>query len=230
MPLAEGNVTMHKPASIFAAASFAAASLLSSVALAQDAEPTPAPPPAPMLAPVPVAPVAPTPTMISQPAPRPFPDRHGFTIGFAFGPGYLGWDGEEVEGDVTSGVSLRLGAAVTPNVLVQGTLEAVRTSEGDVAAQLSFMGVSATGYLNPRVYLIGGLGIARMTLELPDPDFPSTTDTYGSDREAGLLLGAGVELYQSVSFGLSLEARTILASFDGDSANGTSIQLGFQWW
>ena len=54
-----------------------------------------------------------------------------------------------------------------------------------------------------------------------------------SDMTGALLLGAGVELFQSSHFAFSLEARTLIASFD-DVDEGTTVAtnvlFGLQWW
>ena len=202
---------MNKPASLLAIASFAAASLVSSAAFAQDYE-------------TPPAGVGQPPSVTAQA--RPFPDRQGVTGGFSLGAGHLETDSGEVDIGTTIGLSLRIGAAVTQSFLLQANLEAVRSADDEtkVGAPLSFMGVSAVGYLHPRFYLIGGLGMARATVDVDGET------VFASERAPGIRLGAGVEVYQSTNFGLSLEARFIAASFEEETDSGSSLQLGFQWW
>lgn len=192
------------------------------------AQAAPAPAPAPVYAPPPPPPYA---QQIAMQAP-PFPDREGFTIGFAVGAGHMSLEDTEIDPDTTVGLSFRLGAAVTPNFLLQGDIESTRADFDERGAlQLNFFGVSATGYLAPRFYLVGGIGMAQ--LDVLDRDNESTGHT---DDEVALLLGLGVEAYQSAHFALSIEARAIGASFsDGDSSGeshtvtGANLLLGFQW-
>jgi hypothetical protein len=188
-----------------------------------------APAPAPAYAPA--YQQQPTFTPVTQVA-RPFPDREGFTIGFALGAGNLKIGETDVDPESNVGFSLRLGGAITPSFLIQADVEATRADFGkDGALQLNFFGVSATGYLHPRVYLVGGLGAASLSAVDKDNDVTDRTD-----NALGVLLGIGVEAYQSSGFGLSIELRGVAASFDDIIINGESttvtggnILLGFQW-
>jgi hypothetical protein len=161
---------------------------------------------------------------------RPFPDRDGFTIGFAVGAGSLKIGDENIDPDTSVGLSFRLGGAITPNFLLQADIEATRADFGEGGAlQLNFFGVSATGYVHPRVYLVGGLGAASLSA-LDRNNEP----VWETDDSLAVLLGVGVEAYQSSSFGLSIELRGIAASFDGSSGDsetvsGGNVLLGFQW-
>jgi hypothetical protein len=156
---------------------------------------------------------------------RPVPDRNGFTIGFGLGPGGLSIEDTDVDADTTVGISFRLGAAITPSFLLQADLEATRASfSDDSALQLNFFGVSATGYVANRVYLTGGLGVAE--LDVVDRHNETVAET---DDELGVLLGIGVEAYQSQSFALSIELRGIGASFNDHAVSGANLLLGFQW-
>src|SRR6185436_15244946 len=155
----------------------------------------------------------------------PFPNREGFTIGFALGHGSLSFDDKEIDGDTNVGISLRMGAALTPNFLLQASLESTRASfDDDSAAQLNFFGVTATGYLHPRFYLVGGLGVSSM--EILDKNNDPIAET---DDELGVLVGLGVEAYQSSGFAVSIELRGIAASFDDKTASGGNVLIGFQW-
>jgi hypothetical protein len=207
-------ITMNKVALLALAAS---ATLYSTDAFAQGYAPVPAPAPAPNS-------FAPAPWQPPPPA-RPFPDRQGFTIGFSIGPGWLNVDDEEIDIGTTSALSFRLGGAITPNILIQGNLEGVGSSDADsdTSVTLAFLGASVTGYLHPRVYLVGGLGLASVGVERGG-------NSAESEDVLGLLAGVGVEVYQSNNFGLSLEARTLTASIDDSRFTGHSLQLGFQWW
>jgi Outer membrane protein beta-barrel domain len=243
MARAQAGDTMRNR-SIFAAACLTSLSLVSSIASADDeapppapapeaapaaeAAPAPAPAPAPEAAPAPVAQYAPA---AAPAAPetvevtRPFPNREGFTIGFAVGAGTLSLDGNDVEPDTTVGMSFRLGAAINPNLLLQADLEGTRaTYSDDSALDLDFFGVSATAYLHPRFYLVGGLGVAKLIA------VDSNDNEIGhSSSEFGALFGLGVEAYQSSGFGLSIELRAIASSFNDHTASGANLLLGFQW-
>ncbi len=226
--------------SIFAALSLASLSLLPLNALADESEPTPAPAPsrepeptpvadaedappayAPAAAPAPYAPAYAAPTEVV----RPFPDREGFTIGFGVGVGSLSIQDAKIEPDSTVGISFRLGGAITPNFLLQADLEATRaTFKNNAALQLNFFGVSATGYVHPRFYLTGGLGIAGVV------EVDSNNKEVGkSDDALGLLLGVGIEAYQSSGFALSIELKGFGATFNDKTVSGGNLLIGFQW-
>jgi len=185
-------------------------------------QPAPPPPPpayAPQYAP------APAPYGVAAPAPRPFPDRDGFTIGFGLGAGTLSLDDDTVNADTSVGISLRAGVALSQNFLLQGVLEGTRAqADGGNALQLNFAGVQGTFYVHPRFYLVGGLGVA--SLELLDKN----NEVIGQSKDSGAaLLGVGVEAYQSSGFALSIELRGFGADFDGHSATGGNLLVGFQW-
>jgi len=214
--------------SLLASLSFSSLSLLSLNAFADEPQPTspPVPESAPAStpatpyaqAPAPYAPAYVAPTAVA----RPFPDREGFTIGFGLGPGSLSIGDESVEGDATTGLSFRLGGALTPNFLLQLDFEATTVVRGDESLQLSFFGASATGYVHPRIYLLGGLGVAGLAADGSD-------GRRHTDDSLGVLLGFGVEAYHSSSFGLSIELRGIATSIADTTVSGANLLIGFQW-
>jgi hypothetical protein len=178
------------------------------------------------LAPAP-APYAPPPPTVQA---RPSPERDGFTFGIALGGGQLKLDDETVQADATGGLSLRAGLALSQSFLLQATFDATRAQNNDAhgnsngALQLDFYGVSATGYLLPRLYLSVGLGYASIEVE----DKHMTSDLQKADSLA-LLVGTGLELIQTSGFALSLEVRGFGASFDNRKAVGGNVLLGLQW-
>jgi hypothetical protein len=89
---------------------------------------------------------------------------------------------------------------------------------------MNFYGVSATGYLASRFYLVGGLGVAEVVAVDGD-----NLEQASTDSKLAFMAGLGVEAYQSSSFALSIEARVIGASFDEGDATGANLMLGFQW-
>jgi hypothetical protein len=237
MTLALPGRTMKRSAALL---SFASLSLASGVAFAQYAPPPPPgyAPPAPGYAPPPPV------------APAPFPDRQGFTIGLGLGYGTLSSDTVDAYGepDTSIGFSLRAGVAMRQDLLLQAEVAASADFFGEEdKVQMNFYGASLTGYVHPRVYLVGGLGVAGLVFnDLDGGDDDDWDDKPGlrpagvivereldSEMTGALLLGAGVELFQSSHFAFSLEARTLIASFD-DVDEGTTVAtnvlFGLQWW
>jgi hypothetical protein len=209
--------------SILKALPFLTLSLASVTAFA-DEPPGPPPAYAPYAQPAPYAPAY-APTYVAAPAPRPTPDRDGFTIGFGLGVGALKFDHDPIEGDSNVGVSLRAGVALSERLLLQGTLEGTRAEAANhKAVQLNFAGVSATMYVHPRLFVVGGLGYAS----LESLDENNNVHDRSKDS-AAVLLGAGVELLQTRGFALSLEVRGFAAEFDDKPATGVNALLGFQW-
>jgi hypothetical protein len=147
--------------------------------------------------------------------------REGFTIGFALGPGQIrNSDDESIGGGA---LSLRLGGAVAPNLLVQADLEGVSVSEDGLTGTLDYAGASVTGFVHPRFFLTGGLGFVQFSLRNSDGDHAET------DPELGIMFGLGVEAYQSRTFAMSIEVRSFGAEFGETTLTTGSLLLGFQW-
>jgi hypothetical protein len=218
--------------SLVSSLSFVALSLLSVNAFAQEAPasaPPPPPGPPPAYAPAYGPPPGPAPMYIAAPA-RPRPDREGFTIGFGLGGGTLEIDDQEIDAGTTVGISLRAGYGISQNLLIQGTLEGTSTSDDyGNSLDLTFSGVSLTGYVHPRIFLSGGLGWARLSTHNDDGE-----ETGRTDDSVALLAGVGIEAYQSNGFALSVELRGFAAEFPNTAgedvpATGANVLLGFQW-
>jgi hypothetical protein len=210
--------------SLVSSLSFVAFSLVSLSAFAQEA-PSSEPPPPPSAPPAYAPAYAPPPPVYVAAPARPTPDRTGFTIGFGLGGGTLQIDDEEIDAGTTVGLSLRAGYGISQNLLIQGTIEGTSTSDDQGnSLDLTFSGLSLTGYVHPRVFLSGGLGYARLSFHDESGDEVAHTDD-----AVAVLVGAGVELYQSPGFAFSIEARGFATEIDDTSVTGGNVLLGFQW-
>jgi hypothetical protein len=155
------------------------------------------------------------------------PDRSGFTIGFAVGAGQLELGDAPIDMETATSLSLRLGYAVSPHVLIQLDGEAARASSlgSTVTLQMNFYGASVTTFVHDRIYLLAGAGVAHVLAV-----GSGGADDKRTSNEPAVLLGAGFELYQSDGFGLDLEAKVMAADIEDETVSATSVMLGFQWW
>ena len=177
--------------------------------------PPAAPPPPPAYAPP--APVA----YVQAPVPS-GPERAGFTIGFSGGFGSVSSSqgGDDLRGGQ---LSLHLGGALTPQLLLQGDLEAFSGEDDGAHLGLDFVGVTLTAFLGERFFLGGGLGSVGVSIE------DARGREVGSDKAGGALLLLGVEVYQRPSFAISLAARAYGADFDGTTLTAGGLSVGFDW-
>jgi hypothetical protein len=171
----------------------------------------PAPPPAPAPPPPPVAVAASAPSG---------PTRDGFTIGFSLGVGQLATDSDSIHG---GGLSVRLGLALSPSLLLQAHVETIAADDSGATVYETFSGATLTGFLGPRFYLGGGLG--RVTLSVND----ARGHEVGSEHAGGALVLLGLEVYQSPSFAVSVESRGYFADFSGETVSAGGLSLAFQW-
>ncbi len=165
----------------------------------------------------PAAPAGPTPAPLSQPAS--IVERNGFTIGVGFGVGQMS-DGED-ETSATA-LSLRIGAAVSPRILIVADLTGSAGEDDGMDLLHTLVGVEVVGFVTDRFYLTGGLGIQKITQKYQGQD-------YESDGELGVILGGGYEVMQRANFAVSAEARAFGAEIQGYDFRSVTVGVAATW-
>lgn len=184
--------------------------LIPTVAAAQPGyAPPPPPPPAPgYYAPAPSAP----------------PGRHGFLIGFSLGAGSMTCDGC----DDLSGVALdiHLGGMLNPRLglMFDGTGVAHSFEGGGTLIHVVDT-VAAQYWVTPQLWIKGGIGIGRLSLNDADGNEVLASETGGA-----VMGGVGYEVLQGRSFALDVQLRASAAKYDETTISMGSLTLGLNWY
>lgn len=101
--------------------------------------------------------------------------------------------------------------------------------EGNASLVQSTAMIAGQYFVSPRLWLKGGLGVAHLSY--------SYQDSYGGidqpvDDGAAVMAAVGYELLSSRTFGLDVQARVIMAGYDGinDKITAATIGVGFNWY
>lgn len=152
--------------------------------------------------------------------------REGFFIGFGFGGGSFGCEGC---GDRETGGAghLKLGGAVSPQLLVGGESNAWTKEEG--GARLTQANLSAIAQFYPSAtsgfFLKGGLGLSRLEVSGSGGGFSFSATESG----LGLTAGLGYDIRLGTNFSLVPYGMFAWGSFDGGTANNGQLGLGVTW-
>jgi hypothetical protein len=165
----------------------------------------------------------------APPPPPPGPHLMGLTLGGSIGGGsfhlsedngkdYGRFEGLSLEGHIGGMVTPRLG------VLFDGWL--VAAAIDDYTTFQHSIGTLALRYFVAQiVWLQGGLGFGQLAVT---DDYNGTASL--SELGGAVMLGVGVELLQTPTFGLDLSLRLGAAGYDGASVNMSSLQIGVSWY
>ncbi len=154
-------------------------------------------------------------------------DRKGFIIGFSLGGGSFS-SAECNNCDSLSGVGLdiHLGGMLTPRLALMFDGSGVAHTEENGSVIHIIDTVAAQYWVTPRVWLKGGLGIGRLSVNDRDGN-----EIAASETGTGALFAAGVELVQSRTFALDLQLRASAVSYDNvDTISMTSLTVGVNWY
>lgn len=101
--------------------------------------------------------------------------------------------------------------------------------EGSASLVQSTAMIAGKYFVTPRLWLKGGIGLAHLSY--------SYEDAYGEFEEpvddgAAVMAAVGYELLSTPSFGLDIQARVIMAGYDGidDKITAATLGLGFNWY
>jgi hypothetical protein len=137
------------------------------------------------------------------------PSRNGLVLGATIDGGNMGC--QTKEGDdcgngahAAGGLSLHAGVMVTPNLAILAEAWGMAHEHDNLTATQVIATANLRAWIVPRLWLQGGLGVARSKLSYDDGILMGS-DT--SSTVPAVDLAVGVELIQSSQFGLDVELR-----------------------
>jgi hypothetical protein len=167
-------------------------------------------------------------------------DRQGFTVSFGVGAGSAGFSYEGTTSDRIAGPSgyLRLGGAITPNLIIAGESHGWTRSDAGVTSRVGYLMAVAQWYPQAAggFHLLGGLGLGVLTEE--DTEAASS---YELESVGGAVqLGLGYDVRMSRNFSLTPYVNFLgmgggEPKFNGSGVGGTlsanvvQFGLGFSW-
>jgi hypothetical protein len=178
--------------------------------------------------------------LVASPALAQGAPRQGFTVSFGLGAGSAGFSYEGSSSDRIAGPSgyLRLGGAVTQNLVIAGETHGWTHSEGSVTSRVGYLMAVAQWYPATAggLHLVGGLGAGALSENDTDPAFGYDLEAIGVAAQFGLgydvRISRGFSLTPYVNF-LSMgggEPKFNGAGLGGSlSANVAQFGLGFSW-
>lgn len=152
------------------------------------------------------------------------PHRSGFLIGFSLGAGTLTCD--DCDGLNGVAVDLHLGGMLTPNVALMFDGMGVGHSFDGGGSLIHVVDtVAAQVWVTPKLWLKGGLGIGRLSVNDEDGD-----EIAASETGTAAMVGIGYELTHGEHFALDLQLRGAIAHYDEADLKMGSLNLGFNWY
>ncbi len=146
--------------------------------------------------------------------------RTGGTFGVALGAGHIGCtnaDGDDCDGDGANeagGIAVHAGWMVTPRLALIGKAWGMTHREDRLTINQGIVAAAARGWLLPRLWLEGGVGVARSTAEY---DLGSGIDLMSeSDTVPALIAGVGVEVLRGDRYALDLELQGGSGLYESD--------------
>ena len=160
--------------------------------------------------------------------------RTGGTFGVGLGVGHIGCEDDEGNdcdgGDIEAGgLSLRAGAMLGPGLALVGEAWAMRHDEDSAELTQAMLTAQVRGWLAPRLWLQGGLGVARTTVEY---DYGGLGTIVGESDVVPALAGSvGVEVLSDPGFALDLELKGGTGLYEDDlRVYNASIGVGISFY
>lgn len=147
----------------------------------------------------------------------PSTERKGFLIGFSMGAGTAACESCDTKQGVAIG--FHIGGLLTERVALLFDFGAVAFEDRGHSYQHGVGGLAAQYFVNRRVWLKGGVGLAQFSID----------DSLGPRRLGGFV-GAGVDLVQRGRFALDVNGRLAVGRHPGGIVRNTSAQIGFTWY
>lgn len=145
--------------------------------------------------------------------------RRGGTFGIGLGVGHIACEDDEGNdcdgGDIEAGgLSLRAGTMIGPGAALVGEAWAMHHDEDSAELTQTMLTAQVRGWLAPRLWLQGGLGVARTTVNY---DLGGGAELTGESDVVPALAGSvGVELVSDRSFALDLELKGGTGLYEDD--------------
>ncbi|MEO8552399.1 MAG: hypothetical protein ABI678_20620 [Kofleriaceae bacterium] len=136
--------------------------------------------------------------------------RSGLVLGAATEGGDLvcstpsGADCGDRSAKPAAGLSVHAGQMIGPELALLGELWGMAHTEQTVTASQILATANVRGWVAPRLWLQGGLGVARSTISYKTGDLMATEQ---SDTVPAFAAAAGVEVLHERRFALDIEAR-----------------------
>lgn len=144
--------------------------------------------------------------------------RTGLMLGATIDGGHIGCetsDGNDCGNGAhaAGGFSLYAGGMITPALAITGELWGMAHQDGDVTASQVLATANLRAWVVPRLWLQGGLGVARSKVTY---DGPIVMVESMSDTVPAATVAIGVELVHSKKFSLDLQLRGGSGFYRGD--------------
>lgn len=136
--------------------------------------------------------------------------RAGATFGVGVGGGHIGCsddDGDDCDGDganEAAGLNLRAGLMLSPSLALTGDLWAMAHTEDQLTVSQAIAAAVLRGWVSDRLWLQGGLGVARSSAEVDVGDLDLMSET---DYVPAAVAGIGIEVISTDHLALDLELK-----------------------
>jgi hypothetical protein len=147
--------------------------------------------------------------------------RQGATFGIGVGGGTIGCsdsDGNDCggSGDIDAGgINVRAGYMLTPGLALAGDLWAMSRSEDEFTVSQAIAAATMRGWLSPRLWLQGGVGVARSAADVDAGD-GSISVMSETDYVPAAVAGLGYELISSDTMALDIELKGGTGLYEDD--------------
>lgn len=126
-----------------------------------------------------------------------------------------------------AGLSVHAGTMINPSLAVLGELWGMAHTEQAVTASQLLVTANVRGWVAPRLWLQGGLGVARSQISYKTGDLMATAQ---SDTVPAFAAAAGVEVVHQRGFALDIEARGGSGFYTGDARVwNAGVGVGATW-
>jgi hypothetical protein len=145
-------------------------------------------------------------------------ERSGLVLGASIDGGNIGCQTKSGDdcGDgahPAGGFSIHVGGMITPSVAILGEAWGMAHTQDSLTASQVLATANVRGWILPRLWLQGGVGVARSKLTFDDG--PVMASRMSSTVPA-LALAAGFEVVRSSTFGLDVELRAGSGLYEDD--------------
>jgi hypothetical protein len=153
--------------------------------------------------------------------------RDGATFGVGIGGGHMGCtvDGEPCSDDSTrpaGGLSLRAGWMLTPRLALTGNLWGMAHQDDRLTVRQGIFAGKVRSWVLDRLWLEGGLGVARASTEIDLGIGQSMTE---SETVPAIVGGIGLEIVRTPSMGVDLQLDAGTGFYD-DEVRVHQVALG----